>query len=113
MFLFGSLVELVTISACHAEGHGFESRTSRHCPLGEIGRRAALRMLSSGESSSLSEGTKGLHSSVGQSASLVMRMSAVRIRQEAHSVLGSSRILPRYEIDLRGSEAAVTTSSQI
>ena len=27
--LFGSLVELVTMSPCHGEGHGFESRTSR------------------------------------------------------------------------------------
>lgn len=26
----GLLVELVTTSACHAEGHGFESRTGRH-----------------------------------------------------------------------------------
>ena len=27
---YGSLVEMVTMSPCHGEGHGFESRTSRH-----------------------------------------------------------------------------------
>ena len=28
--LFGAVVQLVRMSACHAEGHGFESRQRRH-----------------------------------------------------------------------------------
>lgn len=31
----GVLVQLVRTSACHAEGHGFESRTSRHSPVAQ------------------------------------------------------------------------------
>lgn len=30
IFDYGTLVELVTISHCHCEGHGFEPRTSRN-----------------------------------------------------------------------------------
>ena len=30
--LFGALVQMVRILACHARGHGFKSRTHRHFP---------------------------------------------------------------------------------
>ena len=38
----GSLVELVTISHCHCEGHGFESRTIRQIMGSHVPRLAML-----------------------------------------------------------------------
>ena len=35
--IIGALVQLVRIHACHAWGHGFESRTHRNPPSKEIG----------------------------------------------------------------------------
>ena len=58
----GALVQLVRIHACHAWGHGFESRTHRTVDLQKKTRKGRLAQLV-------------------QSVCLTSRGSAVRIRQ--------------------------------